>query len=75
MALSKMNKTKGFILIGTMQEHNCVSQQWRSWRKSKTIINHLACLRKAIYGKRDNQWPEYVWYPWKGSPIAHVALW
>jgi hypothetical protein len=23
----KMNKTKGFVLIGTMQEHNCVSQQ------------------------------------------------
>ncbi len=71
----KTNKTKGFALIGTMQEHNCVSQQWRSWRKSKTILNHLACLCKAIYGKRDNQWLEYVGYPWKGSPIAHVALW
>jgi hypothetical protein len=71
----KMIKTKGFVLIGTMQEHNCVSQLWRSWCKSKTIINHLACLCKAIYGKRDNQWPEYVWYPWKGSPISHVALW
>jgi hypothetical protein len=23
----KMNKAKGFILIGTMKEHNCVSQQ------------------------------------------------